>query len=263
MWKNKVVIITGSSLGIGKNLAEKFAKKGANVVLNARNEQRLQKVANEFLNKGFSISWCSGDVSNYNDCKKIAKHAFDKFGKIDVLINNAGLATMSGVSDMKPEVFKKIIDVNLNGAVFMTKAVLPHILKTKGSIMFIGSVAGIHGIPEYSAYSSSKMALTAIVESLRIELHNTGVHVGIVYVGFTENDPQKTFLNNDGNEVPLPSRSKIKQQPVDKVTSNIIRCIEKRTFKVTFTFLGRLNNILNRVFPQLVHLVLLRSYKKS
>lgn len=263
MWKDKVVLITGSSIGIGRKLAEEIGKRGGKIVLNARNENRLISSKNSLLEKGYSVSTCPGDISNYKDCKSIAEHAITKYGRIDVLINNAGISTMSSIEDAEPEVFKKVIDVNLTGSVFMTKAAFTHIKKTKGSILFIGSVAGIHGIPDYAAYSCSKMALTAVVESLKIELYNTGVHIGIAYVGFTENDPEKTFLNNDGKEVPLPLRSKIKQQPVEKVALRLMRMIEKRKYKSTFTFLGNLNNVMNRVFPFLVHRVLSNSYKKN
>lgn len=263
IWNDKVVLITGSSQGIGKEVARQFAGKGARIMLNARNEIRLNKALEKFKAEGFSVAACAGDVSDFADCTKIVESAISQFGKIDVLINNAGLATMSSIAETSPEVFRKIIDVNLNGSVFMTRAALPYLIKTKGSVVFIGSVAGIHGIPDYSAYSSSKMALNAVAESLRIELSNTGVHVGLIQVGFTENDPKKTFLNNKGEEVPLPSRNTIKQQAVNKVAAKIIKSIEKRRFKTTFTVLGKINAIVNRVFPYLVHLILLRSYKKS
>lgn len=260
MWKDKVVLITGSSMGIGKNLALELGRKEAKIVLNGRNKDRLQKLHKEFQAKGINSIAVAGDISDYNDCVEIVNQTISKFGKLDVLINNAGIATMASIETMNPEVFRKVIDINLNGSVFMTKAVIPFIKETKGSILFIGSIAGIHGVPDYSAYSCSKMALTAIVESLQIELNKTGIYIGHAYVGFTENDPEKTFLTQTGKTEALPSRTNVKQMPVEKLVAGLIKMIDKRKSKVTFSFVGKLNNIVNRISPKLIHQILLNRY---
>lgn len=258
MWKDKVVLITGSSMGIGKSLALQLGALQAKIVLNGRNENRLNQFHQEFINKGFDSIAISGDISNYDDCVRIIHQIIDTYGKIDVLINNAGIATMSSVEEMNPEVFKKVIDVNLNGSVFMTMAALPFLKNSCGSILFIGSIAGIHGIQNYSAYSCSKMALTAFVESLQIELNESDVYIGHAYVGFTENDPEKTFLTQTGDQEALPSRDNVKQMPVQKLTLRLIKMIEKRKSREVFTFIGKLNSVVNRISPKIVHKVLVR-----
>ena len=263
MWKNKVVLITGSSMGIGKHLAMALGKKGARIVLNGRNEERLLTLHNEFRQSGISSIAVAGDVSVYEDCTKIINETISAYGELDVLVNNAGIATMSGFEDMNPEVFKKVIDVNLNGSVFITKAALPSIKRSKGSILFIGSIAGIHGIPDYSAYSCSKMALTAFVESLQIEMKYTGIYIGHAYVGFTENDPDKTFLTQTGGTEALPSRTNVKQMPVTKLVSGLIKMMETRKTEATFTFIGKLNKVVNRISPKIVHLILHKRYLRE
>jgi len=263
MWNEKVVIITGSSIGIGRSLAFEIGKKGAKIVLNARNEDRMNKTYEEFKTNGFELTACSGDVSKYEDCVKIIEHTISTYGKIDILINNAGISAEGTLEETKPDVFKQIMEVNFLGSVYMTRAALPYIKQTRGSILFVGSLAGIHGLGNYSAYCSSKMALTAVVESLRKEVHGTGTHIGIAYVGFTENDPEKTYFDNNGHVKALPVREKIKQVSVKKTVLQLMRMIEKRKYKSAFTPLGKLNAILNRISPYIVHNILLRVYRKN
>ena len=112
--------------------------------------------------------------------------------------------------------------------IYPTKAALPHLKKTQGHIIITGSIAGFMGLPEFSAYSGSKMALKALSQSLRIELAGTGVHVGLNYVGFVENDPEKTYLNTDGELEPLPVRSSFKRMSQEKVARIFLHGIEKR-----------------------------------
>jgi len=240
MWKDKVVIITGSSIGIGRRLAIEIGKRGGKVVINARNKSRLNETCENMKTQGLNISACPGDISNYEDCEKIIDHSIKLYGKLDVLINNAG--------------------INAEG---MTKAAIPYIRKTKGSILFVGSLAGIHGFGNYSAYCCSKMALTALTESLRMEMYKTGVHIGLAYVGFTENDPEKTLMNKDGLIMPHPPRTMIKQKSVTKVAHQLMRMIERRKYKSAFTLIGKLNAIVNRISPFIVHRILLSSYKKN
>ncbi len=259
----KIILITGSSMGIGKAMAREMARQGARLVLNGRNESRLQKSLTELRNSGAEAIAVSGDVSNVKDCKKMIETAIEHYGQLDVLINNAGISMEGKVEELNPEVFKKVIDVNFLGSVYPTQQALPYLRQSKGSVIFIGSAAGIRGLPNYAAYSASKMALTALVESLKIELHDAGVHVGLAYVGFTENDPDKSIYNKDGQLVPQPQRSFIKAEPPQKVARRVIRMIEGRRFKQVFTPIGKLNAILNKWIPGLVELILRRNYKKQ
>jgi short-subunit dehydrogenase len=261
-WKDKVVIITGSSIGIGRCLAENITAKGGKVVLNARNEERLNLAVSDMLANNREVIGIAADIAKYEECEKLVAKTVNHFGKLDVLINNAGLASQTDILEVNPEVFQSIFEVNVMGSVFMTKAAIPQLTKTSGSALFIGSVAGLHGIGGYSAYSSSKMALKGITESLRIELHNTNIHIALAYVGFTENDPQKKFLDKDGKAVSLPNRSNVKQEPVEKVANRLMNMIEHKRRKSVFTPIGKVTNIINKLAPWVLHKVLLNAYKK-
>jgi short-subunit dehydrogenase len=263
-WKNKVVIITGSSRGIGWELTNQLLRSGANVVINSRNKETLLAKYVELKNKGFSVLALSGDISNYDDCTGIAKNTIDHFGKIDVLINNAGLSAESNSFDsININVFQKLVQVNFIGSVNMTKAALPYIKHSNGSVLFISSLAGLHGLGNYSAYCSSKMALTGFAESLRIELKNQNVHIGIAYIGFTQNDNGKTVLDKNGNLIPQKEIINVKPKPVHYVANQIIRMIEKRMNKKIFTRKGFLLLFLSRFFPVVLNLILLKLYKKQ
>jgi len=262
MWKDKVVIITGSSIGIGRRLAIEIGKRGGKVVINARNKSRLNNTYEDMKAQGLNISACPGDISKYENCAKIIDHSIKTYGKLDVLINNAGINVEATLEGINPDIFRQVMDVFFLGSVYMAKAALPYIRKAKGSILFVGSLAGIHGFGNYSAYCSSKMALTALTEALRMEMHKTGVHIGLAYVGFTENDPEKTLLNKDGLIMPPPTRIMAKQNSVTKVALQLMRMIERRKSKSAFTLLGKLNAIVNRISPSIVHQILLNSYKK-
>lgn len=263
MWNNKVVLITGSSRGIGRRLAAEIGKQGGIVVLNARNKNRLEETATWLKTQGLDVAFIPGDISKPDICAKIIGQTIAAFGRLDVLINNAGISAKATVEEINPEVFKQVMDVNFMGTVYMTQAALPHIKQTKGSILCIGSLAGIHGIGNHAAYCCSKMALTGLVESMRIELHRTGVHIGLAYVGFTENDPEKTLLDKDGQAIPQHARNGIKQMPVAQVARQLMRMVEQRQARATFTMLGKLNAFINRISPNVVHRILLHAYSKS
>lgn len=263
MWKDKVVLITGSSRGIGRQLATEIGKLGGIVVLNGRNKNRLEETATQLKTKGLNVAFVPGDISKPDSCAKVIGQTIAAFGKLDVLINNAGISAKATVEEINPEVFKQVMDVNFMGSVYMTQAALPYIKQTRGSILFIGSLAGIHGIGNHAAYCCSKMALTGLVDSMRIELHQTGVHLGLAYVGFTENDPEKTLLDKDGQAILQRARNGIKQAPVKQVARQLMRMVERRQARATFTMLGKLNAFINRISPTVVHRILLNAYSKS
>lgn len=262
--KDKVVIITGSSIGIGRVMAREMLKQGAKVVLNARNAERLERTYQQLSAEGFEQLFAvAGDVSKVEDCQHMVQQTIDHFGRLDVLVNNAGISMEGKVADLQPEVFRKVMEVNYLGSVYPTQAALPQLKANKGSVIFIGSVAGFYGLPKFSVYSSSKNALTSLAESLRIELVDTGVHVGICYVGFTENDPEKTIYDAQGNIIAQPKRGFIKAEPPENVAHRVIKMIKTRRFKHVFTLLGKLNNFNSRFFPALVNFVLTRNFKKQ
>ena len=259
----KVAIITGSSMGIGKAIAIALAKKKVKIVLNGRNEERLENAAEELRALGFDALAVQGDVGIYKDCEDLVAQTIQEYGTIDILVNNAGLAMEGSINKTLPEVFEKVFHTNILGVLFPTKAALQYLKQSKGSIVFTGSIAGYMGLPDYSAYSASKMALTALAQSLKIELAGTGVHVGINYVGFAENDENKTYLNYHGEIEKMPIRKQFKRMPLEEIAASFVQGIEYRKYKQTFSIIGRLTNILHRYFPALFEWIMIRNYLKQ
>jgi NAD(P)-dependent dehydrogenase (short-subunit alcohol dehydrogenase family) len=259
--KNKVAIITGSSQGIGKAIAIALAKKGAKVVLNGRSIEKLTQSKLELFELGYEVLAVQGDVGKYVDCENLIEQTIEKFGQLDILINNAGIAMEGSIANTSPEVFEKVFHTNIIGVLFPTKAALPHLKKSKGSVVFTGSVAGYMGLPNYSAYSASKMSLTALVQSLKIELAGTGVHVGINYVGFAENDADKTYFNTKGELKLMPVREQFKRMPLAKVADYFVNGIEKRTYKQTLSSIGIFTRIMHQYFPALFEWAMIKKHK--
>lgn len=261
-FENKVAIITGSRMGIGKYLAIKLGEMGAKLVINARNAEALNITKEELQQKGYEVIAVPGDVSDKEDCKKLIDETIKTFGKIDILINNAGLSGKGKLEDCDVKVFENLVNVNILGSVYTTKFALPYLKESQGSLILVSSLAGINGLPYFSAYSLSKMALTALGESLKLELHKTGVHVGIAYVGFTENDPDKQVYNDQGKLEVLPKRNNVKVRSVDKTVTSIIKQIQKRKFKDIHSGLGKINYFFSKFCPKIIEFVLLKSMKK-
>lgn len=254
---DKVVIITGSSQGIGKALAFELAERGARIVINGRNTERLEEAYREMADKGIDVLAVPGDVTAKLDCQKLVDETIKKYSKIDILVNNAGFAAKGMVSELEVDVFRKVMDINYFGTINPIKAALPHIKHQKGSIILISSLAGLYGLPVYSSYSSSKMALTGLAQSLRLELHDDGVHVGIIHVGFTENDPRKQVYNADGKLEILPKRDNVKLMPQKVVARKIANDISKKKFVTIYTGMGKLMVIVRQIFPGLYDRIML------
>ena len=252
IFNGKVVVITGSSQGIGKELAFQLAQKGAKIVLNARNESKLELLRNELLLLGTDVISIAGDVSDSDACEHLINTTLQKYGQIDVLINNAGIGVESVMEQLQPNVLRKVVETNFLGSIYCTYYALPHIKRTNGSILFIGSIAGIHGIPLSNVYAATKMALTGLGEALRIETYSSQIHIGIAYLGFTQNDLEKQQIGPDGSLLPCPKRDQALVSPVDKVAKGIIQMIEKRQHKRVFSKLGKILFFLNRISPELV-----------
>ncbi len=261
-FKDKVAIITGSSMGIGKATALALARQGAKVVLNGRDVKRLENAKQFLQSQGFEVIAVSGDVRSYKDCQTLINETIRQFGKIDILINNAGKSSRGYFESLSPVVLREMMEINFLGCLYPTQCALPYLEITKGSVVFISSVAGIRGLPETSIYCASKMALTSMAESLKVELASKGIHVGIVYVGITKNDPGKTVIDADGSLLELKNRQGNHAQKPEQVAEVIVNHVRKRKFKKILTPLGKLNWIANIVFPRVVDKFLERSLER-
>lgn len=250
--KNKVVIITGASSGIGKACALNAAQKGAKVVVAARNEANLTIIAQEIEKLGAEVLTVKCDVSVESDCEKLIKETVDKFGKVDVLINNAGISMRAIFNDTQLDVIKKVMDINFWGAVYCTKFALPHLLKTKGSVVGVSSIAGYVGLPARTGYSASKYAMQGFLDALRTENLNTGLHVLVACPGFTASNIRNTALTNDGSAQGETPRDEEKMMSAEEVAQYIIVGIQKRKRTLVLTTQGKLVVFLNKFFPKFI-----------
>ena len=250
-FKDKIVVITGASSGIGKALAEEFAKRGANVVLGARQYVTLCEITAD-LEARYPIKALAvqTDVSKMEDCGLLIKQALLTFGKIDVLINNAGLSMRALFNEVDLAVLKNLMDVNFWGTVYCTKYALPEILKTNGSIVAISSIAGYRGLPGRTGYSSSKFAMNGFMESLRTELLKTGVHVMVACPGFTTSNIRIAALAKDGHAHGETSMEEGKMMTAEQVATIICDGIATRKRTLIMTGQGKLAVWMNKLFPK-------------
>ena len=250
--KGKVVIITGASSGIGMSCAIEFAKQGAKLMLAARSEKKLREISDKINSNGGNSSFIVTDVSIENDCKKMVQKTISIFGQIDILINNAGISMRSIFNNLNLSVFKKVMQVNFWGTVYCTKYALPYVLKSKGSIVGVSSIAGHKGLPGRTAYSASKFALQGFLESLRIENLKNNLHVLIISPGFTSSNIRKKALQGDGLEQGESPRSEKKMMSSKAVAVHMINAIKSKKNNQVLTVNGKLTVSLNKFFPRLV-----------
>lgn len=250
-FKDKIVIITGASSGIGKALAEECAKRGANIVLGARQYVTLCEIT-AALEAKYQVRALAvqTDVGKEEDCETLVKQALITFGKVDILINNAGLSMRALFKDVDLSVLKNLMDVNFWGTVYCTKYALPEILKTKGSIIGVSSIAGYRGLPGRTGYSSSKFAMNGFMESLRTELLKTGVHVMVACPGFTTSNIRVAALAKDGTAHGETSMEEGKMMTSEEVAIIICDGIADRKRTLIMTGQGKLAVWMNKLFPK-------------
>lgn len=254
-FKDKVVVVTGGTEGIGKALVNGFIAAGAKVATCARNYDKLYTLQMQHSDVMLHTMTC--DLSKETDCRRFIESTIKTFGGIDILINNAGVSMRALFQDADVEVIKKVMDINFYGAVHCTKYALPSILERRGVIVGISSIAGYRGLPGRSGYSASKFALQGWMEALRTELLDTGVHVMWVCPGFTASNIRNAALNKDGQaqgESPLDEGALMTPE---EVASHIMKAIEHRKRTMVLTFKGKQTVFMNRFFPawadKLVH----------
>src|SRR6476659_3938186 len=246
-FKNKVVVVTGGTDGIGKALVDALLLKGAKVATCGRHHDKLYKLQAEY--PAYPLHTVVADVSNENDCRHFIGSSINVLGDIDVLINNAGISMRGLLSETTTEVLHKLMDVNFFGAVYCTKYALDSILKTKGIIVGVSSIAGYRGLPGRSGYSASKFALQGWLEAIRTELLEADVHVMWVCPGFTASNIRNAALNKKGEQQGESPLDESKLMSAEECARIILHAIEKRKRTVVMTFTGKRTVLLNKFFP--------------
>src|SRR5882672_7271805 len=249
--KDKVVIVTGGSSGIGKALAEEFGKHGSKVLITGRNQSDLHAVVDELRQKGIIISGFPADVSRPEDNRNMAAEAIRVYGKIDVLINNAGISMRALFEEVDLDVVRKVMDINFYGVLYATQSCLPEIMKNKGSVVGISSIAGYRGLPGRTGYSASKFALNGFLEVLRTEMLKKGVHVLTACPGFTSSNIRKRALTKDGQVQGESPRDEGKMMTAEECAAHIYKATLNRKKVIILTTQGRLAVWINKWFPSM------------
>ncbi len=252
IFKNKVVIITGASSGIGEATAREFAANGSKVVLAARSEEKLSAIVSDIKASNGEACFLKTDVTNEDDCRKLVEKAVSEYGTVDILVNNAGLSMRALFDDVDLKVLKRLMDVNFWGTVYCTKYALPYIVANKGSVIGVSSVAGFHGLPGRTGYSASKFAMHGFLETIRIENLRKGLHVMIIAPGFTATEIRKHALTANGTEQGHSPRNEQKLVSAEYVAKWILKGIRKKKRNKLLTWDGRLTALLQRIVPDVV-----------
>lgn len=242
---DKVVFITGASSGIGLACARRYIKAGFKVAAMARSIEKLK----EQFESDSNILCLQGDVSIATDCAQGIEACVQQYGRLDVLICNAGISMRALVIDCKLEVIEQVMATNFWGAVYCTKYALPYLLQVGGSVVAVSSIAGKKGLPARSGYSASKFALEGFMESLRTENIKTGLHVLVTCPGYTASDIRNRALSKDGiaqGDTPLDEQ---KLMSAEQVADEIFVAVQKRKRDLILTAQGKLTVLLNKFFP--------------
>lgn len=248
--KDKVVIITGASSGIGRACAEAFATKGANIVLAARQYVSLCELGLDLEKRfGVKVLAVQCDVSREEDCEQLIKQTLVAFKAIDILVNNAGISMRALFHEVELSVLKRVMDVNFWGTVYCSKYALPALIASKGTIVGVSSIAGYRGLPGRTGYSASKFAMNGFLESLRVETLQTGLHVMVACPGFTASNIRNKALDTSGKEQGETTMDENKMMSSEEVAANIVGGIVKRKRTLIMTRQGKLAVFMNKFLP--------------
>jgi len=265
-YRGRVVLISGASLGIGKELARQVWTHGGMVIATGRNAQRLEEAAQHICSGSDAEArrrflTIAGDVSKAEDCRVVVESGLSTFGRIDYLIHNAAVFHFDRIDSASEHVIDQMIDVNIKGCIHLSRAALPALRISRGGILFVSSISAFYGMPEYGLYALSKAALTPLSESLRLENHAHGVFVGLTYLGYTANEPDKRALDAQGTPQPIPDRPRSFTRSREAAARGILRQLIRRQAVSLPSFLGHINWVFSYMMPRLAFLIHQRSYR--
>ena len=250
-FKDKVIVITGASSGIGLASAKLFGSLGARVVMAARSVEKMQELAPQVSPDPDRVLCVRADVSVEDDCRRLVEETVARFGGIDILVNNAGLSMRAMFKDLDLKVIHKLMDVNFWGTVNCTKYALPWLLKSKGSVVGVISIAGYSALPARTGYSSSKYAIRGFLDTLRIEHLKDGLNVLVFAPGYTSSNVRNAALTADGSaqgETPLDEG---RLMSAEAVALRLAKALRHRRSQVILTGLGKATVLAHRLFPRL------------
>lgn len=253
MFKDKTVIITGASNGIGEELARQLAAQGARLSLAARNQSKLESVAAECRKLGAEVLVVVTDVAIEEDCRRLIDETVETFGGIDILFNNAGISMWTLFEEVKDlSIFKKIMDVNYMGSLYCTHYALPYLKKSRGRIVANSSLTGKNGVPTRSGYAASKHAMVGFFDTLRIELEEYGISVTTVYPDFVATDMRVNAFGPDGKPLGKSPVQESKVMTAEECCRLILKATSDRKRDLLMSTRAKVGLWVKLIAPKLV-----------
>jgi len=263
-FQNKVIIVTGASEGIGRALCLALAPQAPRLVLAARNQDRLNDLGTEVEALGAKALVVPTDVTDQAACRNLVTTTVDQWGRIDVLVNNAGMTmwtTMEAMSDLS--IFERLMQLNYFGSVYCTYHALPHLKATRGRIVAVSSLTGLTGVPTRTAYAASKHAMFGFFDSLRIELMDSGVTVTMIAPDFILSQMHRRALGPDGEPLGKSPLQTDKIMTAEECAAMILAAMEKRQRLLLTSARGKLLYRLKGLAPGLLDAIAAKAISKK
>jgi NAD(P)-dependent dehydrogenase (short-subunit alcohol dehydrogenase family) len=262
-WKDEVVLVTGGSSGLGRVIADAFADAGAKIVVAALEAEAVEEAAEALRRRGVDALGVHADVTRQEDVDSLFAQTLDRFGRLDVLVNNAGRSMRGKLLGTTPEQFQDLMDLNLIAVVRCTRAAVPHLLKQRGHVVNIGSLASKSAARWVGAYPATKFAVAAYSQQLRLELGAEGLHVLLVCPGPIARDEPRLYPREGLEALPERARGpgagvKVGSVPPKKLARAILRACERRKPEIVVPGKARLVFAISQLWPSLGDWIVLR-----
>ena len=248
-FKDKVVVVTGGTEGIGKALVDLLISSGAKVATCGRNHDKLYRLQSEYPSA--HLHTMVADISSENDCRRFIETTLKVFGGIDILVNNAGVSMRALLKESDMDVIRKVMDTNFYGTVYCTRYALQSLIERQGTIVGVSSIAGYRGLPGRSGYSASKFALQGWLEAIKTELMPDKVHVMWVCPGFTTSNIRNAALDKNAQAHGKTPMDESAMMSAEECAGHILNAVRKKKRTLVLTFTGKRTVFLQKFFPKL------------
>lgn len=261
---DNVIIITGASSGIGRALAYQLADQGAWLTLAARNVSQLEEVAAQCRQRGGKALVVPTDVARRDQCKNLIERTVAQYGRIDTLINNAGISMWVKFKDLQTlDSLDHVMQVNYFGSVYCTYYALPYLKETQGRIVAVSSLAGKNGVPTRSGYAASKHAVVGFFDTLRIELADDGISVTVIYPGFVSTEIRKRAFGANGTSLGESPVRETEVMTAETCARLIVPAIAQRKRELVMTLRGKVGQWLKLIAPRFVDRIAQRAIEQG
>jgi short-subunit dehydrogenase len=253
MFKDKIVWITGASSGIGKEMALQFAAQGAHLAVSGRRKERLEGLVLQIEQMGSKALAVPCDVAVEEEVRQCIEKIINHFTQLDIAVANAGFGVGGKIENLTADDWRRQMDVNVIGLASTAKFALPHLKRSNGTIVLMGSVASMISSPNSAPYNVSKAAVRAIGQTLSMELHGSGANCTTIHPGFVESEIGKVDKQGIYRADWKDKRPAQLMWPTNKAVKHMLKGIKKKKREVVITRHGKIMGFLGRHFPGLVH----------